>query len=90
MHCRTDASGAVADHCPSYTKGAIVTEANRNTDTSQGRKITRVTARVTAGTKATKQDQRPEWTTERWKQRVEAEARRLLKREVRNLGAARR
>lgn len=67
-----------------------MTETHRNTDTSKGRKDTRVTGPVSAGTKATKQGQRPEWTSERWKQRVEAEARRLLKREVRDVGAARR
>lgn len=66
-----------------------MTEANRNTDTSKRHKFTQLTA-VTGRTKATKQDQRPEWTTDRWKQRVEAEARRLLKREVRDVGARRR
>lgn len=36
-----------------------------------------------------KPTQVPEWTTEPWKHRVEAEARNRLKREVRDVGAAR-
>jgi len=36
---------------------------------------------------AHKDNQVPEWTTERWKHRVEAEARKLLKQEVRDVGA---
>lgn len=67
-----------------------MTEANRTTDTSRRRRITRVAAPVTGSTNAPEQRQLPEWATERWKQRVEAEARRLLKREVRDVGAARR
>ena len=66
-----------------------MTEASRNTDTSQ-RRVNRVTGRATAPTTATKEDQLPEWATERWKHRVEAQARRLLKRELRHVGAARR
>lgn len=67
-----------------------MTDASRTTDSSQRRKMARVPGRVTDPTTATKRGQLPEWTTERWKQRVEAEARRLLKREVRDVGATRR
>jgi hypothetical protein len=37
-----------------------------------------------------KDNQGPEWTTERWMHRVEAEARTRLKHEVRDVGALRR
>jgi hypothetical protein len=71
-------------------KGVIMGEANRSVDIVRRRKLTRVAGRASARTNATKPDQLPEWTTEGWKHRVEAEARRLLKREVRDVGSARR
>lgn len=44
--------------------------------------------RLPAGSRARKRAETPEWTTERWKHRVEAEARNRLKRDIRHIGAA--
>ena len=67
-----------------------MTVATRNTRISPRRMVTRAPGQFTTPTKTTKRGQRPEWTTERWAHRVEAEARRQLKHEVRDVGAAHR
>ncbi len=42
-----------------------------------------------SGTPKEKDEQVPEWMTDTWKRRVEAEARHRLKRNIRDIGAAR-
>ena len=67
-----------------------MTVATRNRRIAPRRMVTRATGRFTGPTKAIKLGQLPEWMTQRWKQRVEAEARRRLKRELRDVGRAHR
>ena len=47
------------------------------------------TERSTARTRPEREPLAPEWETEGWMRRVEAEARHRLKRDVRNIGARR-
>jgi hypothetical protein len=46
-------------------------------------------SRMTAESGATTSSSRPEWTTQRWKLQVEAEARRRLKKHMQGLSAER-
>jgi hypothetical protein len=47
------------------------------------------TSRGTAESGAMASSSRPEWTTQRWKLQVEAEARRRLKKDMQGVGAER-
>jgi hypothetical protein len=66
-----------------------MTDATRNQRISP-RRVAGTAGRFTAPERPTRHAGPPEWATARWKHRVEAEARSRLKREVRDVGAARR
>lgn len=66
-----------------------MTDATRNQRVSP-RRVAGATVRFTAAGRPGRLAGPPEWATARWKQRVEAEARSRLKREVRDVGAAHR
>jgi len=73
-------------------KGMVMRDVSHNTRTFRRRKAggPASAGRSARSGKAHKHVQVPEWATESWKHRVEAEARKRLKHRVRDLGTDRR